>query len=308
MKLASLLLLPAAAVAFAPVSPIVVSPTRASTVTLHDALDDVDDAVKKIEDTTEKYAGKADDLVLNRAMRFANHAPILVTLKALADKAGMSATLTGSVTANPGAFAGLSTALSVPTWCYNVWALAALSQLASVAKSALASDSDELSQADITATAVSNFAAVRMIGSANPLRDTIITALVSSYALRNNNAAGDVTVHNASTQLVASFTTTLAVLGTVSAAVARIPFLSDIPELSTLLGVASMYIINKRADNGTVKNAVNGGILAGMLYNRVIGGLSFALTGASLMSTITLFCLASVTTGAVNQVRKAVFN
>ena len=207
----------------------------------------------------------------------------------------------------PEAFGGLSTALSVPTWCFNVWALAAVAQLASVAKSALSSDRDELSQSDITAGAVSNWAAARMVGSANPLRDTIVAAVVSGYALRNNNADGAVNVHNASTQLIASFTT-LAILGTISAAVARIAFLQDIPQVTTLLGVAAMYVINARAGNGTVKKAVNSGMIAGILYNRLLQGVSFAANGASIMSNLALLAMATVATDSLNNLRKAVFN
>mmetsp|Transcript_2776 Transcript_2776/g.8162 ORF Transcript_2776/g.8162 Transcript_2776/m.8162 type:complete len:310 (+) Transcript_2776:66-995(+) len=309
MKLSALILLPATALAFAPQQPVSLFPTsRVSKVALRDVRDDFDDAVKKIEDTTEDYVGKADELVINRGMRLANHFPVLITLKALADKAGMSASINGGIVAAPEAFGGLSTALSVPTWCFNVWALAAVAQLASVAKSALSSDRDELSQADITSGAVSNWAAARMVGSANPLRDTIVAAVVSGFAMRNQNADGAVNIHTASTQLIASFTTTLAILGTISAAVARIAFLQDIPEATTLLGVAAMYVINARAGNGTVKKTVNSGIIAGILYNRLLQGVTFAFNGASIMSNLGLLAMATVATDSLNNLRKAVFN
>jgi len=100
MKLSALILLPATALAFAPQQPVSLFPTsRVSNVALRDVRGDVDDAVKKIEDTTEDYVGKADELVISRGMRFANHLPVLVTLKALADKAGMSASLNGGIVA-----------------------------------------------------------------------------------------------------------------------------------------------------------------------------------------------------------------
>lgn len=100
MKLAALILLPATALAFAPQQPVSLFPTaRVSNVALHDVRDDFDDVVKKIEDTTENYVGKADELVINRGMRLANHLPVLVTLKALADKAGMSASVNGGIVA-----------------------------------------------------------------------------------------------------------------------------------------------------------------------------------------------------------------
>lgn len=100
MKLSALILLPATALAFAPQQPVSLFPTaRVSNVALHDVRDDFDDVVKQVEDTTEDYVGKADELVINRGMRLANHLPVLVTLKALADKAGMSASINGGIVA-----------------------------------------------------------------------------------------------------------------------------------------------------------------------------------------------------------------
>ena len=184
MKFSLAFLLPALALGFAPQGRL--APMRSSSLVTRNELDD---ACEKISDTTEDYMGKADSLVLNRAMRFVDHAPMILTLKALTEKAGISARM-WSISSNPGAFAGLTTALSVPTWCYNVWVLVAVAQAASIAKSALASDGNELSQADITANAATNFVAARAIGSANPLRDTALVALVSGYSLRQGNSDG----------------------------------------------------------------------------------------------------------------------
>ena len=79
--------------------------------------------------------------------------------------------------AAPASFAGVSGALTVPTWCLNVFAVGALCQLASVVRSTLAAGGDELSQSDITGGAVSNWALARMVGSANPLQDTVLAAI-----------------------------------------------------------------------------------------------------------------------------------
>jgi len=61
--------------------------------------------------------------------------------------------LSCQITSNPETFTGLATALSVPKFMFNVWAAICAFQALSIAKSALASDGNELSQADITATA-----------------------------------------------------------------------------------------------------------------------------------------------------------
>ena len=139
MKLSLLFLLPVASLAFAPDASVVVHPHRGGDIALRSELDD---AADNIVENTEKYVGKVDDLVLNRAMRVVDHAPAFYTLKALADAGGISATLSG-ITSNPEAFTGLGTALSVPTVSFNVWAAICAIQALSLAKSALANDENE---------------------------------------------------------------------------------------------------------------------------------------------------------------------
>lgn len=79
-------------------------------------------------------------------------APAFVTLKALADAGGISATLS-SIVSHPETFqsAGLDMALDVPTMSFEIWTLICVFQVLSLAKSALASNGNELSQSDITA-------------------------------------------------------------------------------------------------------------------------------------------------------------
>lgn len=79
-----------------------------------------------------------------------NQAPAFVTLKALADAGGISASLS-SIVSHPEAFAGLDMALDVPTMSFEIWTLICVFQALSLAKSALASNGNELSQSDITA-------------------------------------------------------------------------------------------------------------------------------------------------------------
>jgi hypothetical protein len=75
-----------------------------------------------------------------------------VTLKTLADAGGISATLS-SIVSHPETFqaSGLDLALDVPTMSFEVWTLICVFQALSLAKSALASNGNELSQSDITA-------------------------------------------------------------------------------------------------------------------------------------------------------------
>ncbi|KAL7533375.1 hypothetical protein ACHAXR_005188 [Thalassiosira sp. AJA248-18] len=304
MKLSLLFLLPLASIAFNPEASRVINQQRGGELTLKS---DLGDAAEKVVSTTEEYVGKADDLLLNRAMRVVDHAPAFFTLKALADAGGISASLSG-ITSNPGAFTGLGTALSVPTASFNVWTAICAFQTLSLAKSALATDGNELSQADITATAAANWVATRAIGSASPLRDTILTAIVSGYAVRNGSAGGDATIHSTSLQLMSSFTTVLSVLGLVDGIAAKVPIISGNSNLVSLLGIASYYVMITREGNGLAKKAVNAGILGGMLVNALKGGVTFSLTVGSLLTNVVLLGIAYLAYEGINSLRNAVFD
>lgn len=306
MKISALFLLPIASLAFSPVAPNVrrMSAAPSSPIVLHNELDD---ACAKVTDTAEEYIAKGDDIVVGRAMRLANHVPILVTLKALADKAGMSVSQAGIVAA-PASFAGVSGALTVPTWCLNVFAVGALCQLASVVRSTLAAGGDELSQSDITGGAVSNWALARMVGSANPLQDTVLAAILTSYGMRTGASGGDVTIGTAAGQIASAMTTTVAALGVTSALLARIPVLNGISGLGPLAGVATMYALVNRSGNGTTRKAVHGGVCLGMLANAVKGGVSLALDVPNLVANVGLAGLAYVTYQAVDGARTAIMD
>ena len=134
--------------------------------------------------------------------------------------------------------------------CYNIWALCVLLQLASVVRSALA-DKDELTQGDVTAMAATNFFVARMVGSDAPLQSTVLAALVTGYAMRNNVGASSATktsLHTASVQLASAFLTTSATLGVVAFLAALIPSIpvvgGAIPDVSTLLAVVAMHGIS----------------------------------------------------------------
>ncbi|KAL7490671.1 hypothetical protein ACHAWT_000222 [Skeletonema menzelii] len=314
MKLHLFLLLPIVT-AFAPEASLVnthrhPSVARGGDVALKNELDT---AAEKIISTTEEYVGKADDVVLNRVMRVVDHAPAFVTLKALADAGGMDVLGTfilwnpSTWKCNADAFAGLSTALSVPNAFYNIWGAICAFQALSLAKSALASDSNELSQADITATTAANWVATRAIGSANPLRDTILTAIVSGYAVRNGSAGGDATLHSASLQLMSSFTTVLAVLGLVNAVAAKIPFVADNVGVINIVGILASYAMVTRDGNGKVKKGVNAFLIPWMLLNALKEGVSFSLTLGSLLTNAGLVGLGYVAVESVTRFKNAVF-
>ncbi|KAL7498731.1 hypothetical protein ACHAWT_006706 [Skeletonema menzelii] len=277
---------------------------------LSEALAPIDGVGEKVIDTTEEYVKKADDVILGRVMRIMDHAPAFVTLKTLADAGGISASLS-SIVSHPETFkaAGLDMALDVPTMSFEIWTLICIFQALSLAKSALANNGNELSQSDITALAMSNWVAARAIGSENPLLDTIIVALVSGYALRNNgNASGDATIHNTSLQLMSSFTTVLSVLGSVAWVSHKIPLLADSASVVGLLGLASYHVMATREGNGTVKMFVNAGILFGMLLGAMEGGFDLSVTPENLMKTVSRIGTAYVAWEGIERFRAALMD
>ena len=195
--------------------------------------------------------------------------------------------------------------------CYNIWALCVLLQLASVVRSALA-DKDELTQGDVTAMAATNFFVARMVGSDAPLQSTVLAALVTGYAMRNNvgaSSAAKTSLHTASVQLASAFLTTSATLGVVAFLAALIPSIpivgGYVPDVSTLLAVVAMHGITNRAGNGSLKEIVNGVILTGMALNAIKGGIDLSLDFDSVLSNVTTAFLLFVTYQAVDNARAA---
>jgi len=294
MRLSVLFLLPALVSAFAPVRPQI---RTYSTRLMENAVADTcEDVVSKTEDAL----GKADEYVLSRALRFVNHAPVLVTLGGFAKAAGSSKY---GVDAAASTFKYASPAgLALPVWLGYAWPVICVAQIASVLKSSLASDGDELSQRDISVLAVANVAATRALTSATPLRWLAATSVISGYPARNGGD-GDVTIHNAALQLMSSFTGAMTVLGAAARLPDVIPFLAGQAEITAGIGLAAYYVLATRKNNGTVKRLVNAGIIGGILASKIAGG-ALKLTASNLLSVGTL-----VTAGtafvAVEAIRRA---
>mmetsp|Transcript_19213 Transcript_19213/g.41543 ORF Transcript_19213/g.41543 Transcript_19213/m.41543 type:complete len:285 (-) Transcript_19213:1787-2641(-) len=269
-------------------------------------------ACAEVSDRTEEVLERTDDLIVTRLMRFANHLAALFMLKTLLDKAGIilelgALEIKGSLA---GAFDGMPADLQIAAWCYNIWAVFAILQICSVARSILA-DADELTQADITSVAVTNFFIARMIGSPTPLRDALLAAVVAGHAMRTTKVG--ITLHTAAVQLASAFLTTVATLGVVAAVASVLPDIPVVgeylPNLGPFLSVVAMHGITNREDNGTIKEIVNGCILAGMAYDAVIvEGVSFALDVDTILGNITLVFLLYVTYQALDNARRAIWD
>lgn len=269
MRLSVFFLLPAVALSFAPPRPASTRPAATAT-----SLNAFTDVMTDLTSKTEAVVGKADGLLLRRVMRVVNHLPAVVTLKAFAEAAG-SSKYGVDVAASTFSYSAPSL-LSVPTWIGNVWSVVCVAQIASLAKSALASDGDEVDQAGVSALAASNYAAAQVLGSATPLRWLVATSVLSSFGARNNNnnnsGGGDLTVHSASSQLMSGLTTAVAVLGVVAALPTVVPFLGNQPELLAGIGLVAFYGLVSREGNGLVKKVVNAAVVGGILASRVAGG------------------------------------
>lgn len=265
---------------------------------------EIDNVCETLTDTADDALEQADKYVLNRAKRVLDHAPMLWTLQQLYKKAGMVVN-SKTINANPSVFSNLPTALSVPTWCFGVWAVIMVSQVVSVVSSSLKSDNNDLSQADITATSMANFMAMQAIGSANPLRATALTALVSGYGVRIRNE--QTTIHSLGLQLMSSFTAVLTVLG-VASRVATLPFMASWwpAEATGLLGVLGYYVLATRGKNRTLKDGIHLGTLAGIVVNRLRDGVSLSLNLSSVLAGATTLGAAYVTYLAADRVREAV--
>lgn len=297
MKFTALLLIPISASAFAPAAKVAFPKTA--------LFNEVDDICETVTSKAEDVLQKTDEIALSRVMRVVDHAPLLFTLKTLADKAGMSISRSG-ITAATASFGGLSTALPVATWACNVYALAAIVQLASVAKSALADGGNELSQGAITAAAATNWAVARAIGSANPLLDTALVAVISGHSLRTGSNDGSVQLHTAALQLVSSFTSVLTILGGVSALAGKLSFINA--QATSVLGLAAYYGLATRSGNGTIRKIVNAGVIAGVLISRLSGGIKLSFDAASIVGGATTLGAAYVAYEAVNRARQAIMD
>lgn len=126
------------------------------------------------------------------------------------------------------------------------------------------------------------------------------------------SSASKLSLHMASTQLASAFLTTAATLGVVAAVAGLLPSIpvvgEYIPNVGKLLAVVTMHGITNRPDNGTVKEIVNGIILAGMSFDALIGGIDLALDLDTILANATLVFLLYVSFQAVDNARRAVLD
>ena len=284
MRFFSLLFLATAANAYVPVTRPVASRsplfrTQASiAVSESDAVNELSNGVSsKIESVLEK----TDELFLTRAMRFVNHAPVIATLATMVDKLGGSTRFGLDIAPTALAFQGPAGLGAVPSWVGYCLPIMVVSQAAAIARSAL-SDNDELSQADISAMAVSNFAFTRALTNPSPA-NWAIAAVASGYYARNGHGTESTSIKNLSIQVASSVSTAATVLAVSAQLPNVIPFLSGQQEVTAMLGLLGMLGLTTQDGNCNVKRVVNAAILGGILVSKIAGG-ALQLTRANLLS------------------------
>ena len=99
-------------------------------------------------------------------------------------------------------------------------------------------------------------------------------------------------------------------MAAVASVLPNIPVIGEyLPNLGPFLAVVAMHGITNRAENGTLKEIVNGCILAGMAYDAIIvEGISFDLDVDTILGNITLAFLLYVTFQALDNARRAIFD
>jgi len=235
---------------------------------------------------------KADGLVLGRAMRFVNHAPAIVTLKALLSALG--STKFGFDVSPSVLSIAAPAGISVPTWVGYAIPVLVVSQVAAVIRSSLA-DSDELSQADISAIAVSNFFLSTALTSPSPT-NWAIAAVATGYSARNGKGSESPGIMNLSTQITASITSAAAVLGIASKIPSLIPFLAGQGEVTAIVGLFAYLGLVNREGSGTVKKTVNALVIGGALISTISGG---ALNMNNLISVGSVVTVATTYVAAI---------
>jgi hypothetical protein len=280
-------------------SPLFRPTLRASVVSEPAVIHDVADNVSgKIQSVLEK----ADDMVLKRAMRFVNHAPVIATLAAMISKLG--STKFGLDIA-PSVLAITTPAgLGVPAWFGYCLPIMVVSQVAAVARSALA-DKDELSQEDISALAVSNFALTRALTASTPA-NWVIAAVASGYYARNGHGSEQANIKNLSIQVASSVSTAAAVLGLTAQIPTVIPFLRGQEEATALIGLISMLGLTTQDGNSKVKRVVNAAIVGGVLLSKIAGGaLNLSMSNLLSKSIVVTAATAYVAAVAISRAQDA---
>ena len=274
----------------------------------------------------EPAINKADNILMKRIVRIANHLPTLATIyyfglissamMGMNSAASMGpATLSSVLTKRVGsttqaAFSNLFPTLLTPAnFVFLIWPLISVVQLGTIGISALWGSNALLEQGELTCLSLANLAATgwllvasRATGPAAPLLSFLalpFVAIFSGYPLRqraNAAQATKVTGKNFIFQLYSSFTSfaTLLALAVELQHGGRIGFLAGRGEVVALLVLGAVLDVGYRTGNGIVKRAVSLFFAGGVLFKRIADLVSGAAS-FSVFNTLSLFLTSAVT-------------
>lgn len=227
--------------------------------------------------------------------RFVNHAPMIVTLGTLlkqleSTKFGLDIAPSALNIAVP---AGLG---AIPTWIGYALPVMVVTQVASILRSSLAEEKDELSQEDISAGAVSNFALARALQAPSTL-NWAVAAIASGYYARIHRDDNAPKLSNLSLQITSSLASVATVLGVAAKLPSFLPILQGQEHVTALVGLLGYLGLASREGNGTVKKVVNASVIGGVLVSKIASG---ALNASNLLRVDTLVTAATAYVAAVS--------
>ena len=184
---------------------------------------------------------------------------------------------------------------AIPTWIGYALPVVVVSQVASILRSSLREDEDELSQEDISASAVSNFALARALQAPSTV-NWAVAAIASGYYARKHGS-DDPSMTNLSLQVTSSLASVATVLGVATKLPNVVPILQGRETVTALVALLGYLGLASREGNGTVKKVVNAAVIGGVLVSKIASG---ALNVSNLLRVDTLVTAATAYVAAVS--------
>jgi len=275
---------------------------------------------------------KADEKVLDRAIRVANHVPVLssllyfglISMKSMMGGVPQASNIViSAITSYVGptsarAFSDKFPTLVTPArYVFYIWPVIAAVQLVTVGISALRPKEEPLlSQDNVSALLLANIAATwwivvssNAVGATPPLASFLILPLVplfSGYPTRtlsrkkSGDAANKTESKNLIFQIYSSFTTLAALLAlTVELQHGgRVPLVGGRPEVAAAAFLLSAYAAVSLPGQSVVRKWVYAGTVGGILWKRVAAGLATGVSGLA-KSLLSVSFLGTIALAAV---------
>lgn len=300
-----------------------VIPQRSSSLSVRMA------AIKNLAEEVQPLLKKADEKILDRTIRIANHLPVLgsllyfglISMKSMMGAVPQASNVViSAITSYVGptsarAFSDKFPTLVTPArYVFYIWPIISAVQLVTVGISALEPKKEALlSQNNLSALLLANIAATwwivtssNAVGAVPPLASFLILPLVplfSGYPTRtisrttSENAANKVESRNLIFQIYSSFTTLASLLAlTVELQHGgRVPFVGGRPEVAAAIFLLSGYAAVSLPGQSVVRKWVYAGTIGGIFWKRVAAAMVTGVSGL----TSALFSVSFLGTAAL---------